>query len=638
MYQYWLFAFETAKHWGRGPQDWTASILCFDKYHQRTTVSITSPNTPAASIGTPTSLPTPRMDDIIDPTLAHTVQMPSPLCRWSIHCPRVPYKRIPSPPPSPAANIDLNDEESWLSWPGSNDSNEYTKKLSDSLESNDFSNVKPGDLPIAVDHIARAARRSPDELLEEAFGFSIMSRNLSLVVDLGGKLAERLDVAGLYPFHLAVSYLDGSKTCCSILDELEGAHPLSLRKLYINDLGHTVLDQLMIAILKAHTSCLPSVVDAIFKKEKRFEGEDVDICGRWDSDSECIRTLLANGTPSIPFEWKHMFCHTSAQTICHCIGTVFGPYWCPDINAPSGLFMRRCLHCGLKLQLLPLHTLILVGLHLSQSGCEDETLFGILACLLCLLSNGANPLLKASISVQALLDNQGGNECSHEELDPAELAEKVPTSLKSMRSRELSTGWQVICNVLKHSQAEWKVKPSRHQSVSNEQEHDDEFDTFIRYTEDEMSTDEEVSDEKHLPAHCPGNDHHMNFFGENTILASLWAAVQTELLTYRRLEKGDEWISQNFNMHTLNEGLIVSGKVDIALVQKDMMKAFCRCGEFSEQVPACPIVDDAVAYYFSNLDDWKRTTFIESPDRPWDEWYIHYQDCYVRNCVLSSSL
>ena len=621
MYQYWLFAFKTAKYWGRGPQDWTAGILRFDEYHQQTTVSITSPNTSAASIGTPVSLPTPRMDDMVDPTLAHTVQMPSPLCRWSVHVRYTHYESIPSPPPSPAANLELNDEESWPPWPGPHDSSEYTKKLSDSLESNDFSNVSPGDLPIAMDQVARAARRSPDELLEEAFGFSIMSRNLYLVIDLCEKYENRFDVTGLYPFHLAVSYLDGSKTCCSVLEQLVMADPRSLRKLYINDVGHTVLDQLMVAILKAHTSCLPSVVDAIFKKEKRFEGEDVDICGRWDSDSECIRTLLANGRPSIPFEWKHMFCHTSVQTICHCIGTLFGPFWRPDINVPSGLFTRRCLHCGLKLQLLPLHTLILVGLHLSQSGCKDETLFGILACLLCLLNNGANPLLKANISVQALFDNEEGDKCSHEELDPAELMKKIPISLKSMWSRELSTGWQVICNVLeKHSQAEWKVKPSRHQSAANEHEHDDEFDMFLRCTEDEMSTDEEVGNQKHLPVVCPDNESHWNFFGENRNLASLWAAAQTELITYRRLEEGDGWISQNFNMHTLKEGLIVNGMVDILLVQKKMMKAFCGCGEFPEAVPACPIVDDAVAYYFSNLDDWNRATFIESPDCRWDTW------------------
>ena len=604
MYQYWLFAFKTAKHWGRGPQDWTAGLLGFDDYHQRTLISISSPNTPGATVGTLASQPTPRNDEITDPVLVSAVNMPSPLCRWSVHCADPYYESVPSPPRSPSENLNPNDEESWPLWPGSRDSEELTEKLSDSLETNDFSNVRLDDLPIAMGQVARAARRSPNELLEEALGFSIMSRNESLAGDL-----------------LAVSYLDGSKTCCSILERLDIEHPLSLRKLYVNDLGHRVLDQLMIAILKAHTSCMPSVVDVVFKKEKQFEGEDVDICGRWDADSDCIRALLANGTSGIPFDWKHMFCHTSVQTICHCIGTVFGPHWSPDINAPSGLFVRRCLHCGLKLQLLPLHTLVLVATHLSRSGCKNETLFGILACLICLLNNGANPLLKATISVPALLGNEEVNKCSHEELDTAELVERVPAGLKSTWSRELSTGWRVICNVLRHSQAEWKLESSRRRSTSSERERDDGFDSFIRYSEDEMSTDEEESYEPHLPAQCSSSEFHDNFFGRSKVLPSLWAAVQTELLNYRRLEEGDEWISQNFNMRTLSEGLISSCKVDVALVQGYMMKPFCGCGRFPEAAPACPIVDDAVTYYFSNLEDWNRTTFIRTPGQRDDHWY-----------------
>ena len=584
MYQYWLFAFKTAKHWGRGPQDWTASILGFDDYNQRTTV-LTSPlNTPAASIGTPASQRTPRSLGINDSSISSTVEMPSSLCRWSIHCKVEQYDEIPSPPRSPTEDFKLDDEESWPAWHSSCYSRKYTERLSDTLESNDFSNIRVDDLPIAVDQIATAARRSPDELLEEALGFSIMSRNRDLMLDLLEQIGSRNDLAGLFPFHLAVTYLDGSKTCCMVLEDLVCWRPLSLRKLYVNDLGHTVLDQLMIAILKAHTSCLPSVVDVLFKKVVRFEGEHVDICGRWDADSDCIRTLLANGISDIPFKWKHMFCHTAVQTICHCIGIIFGPSWGPDIDAPSGLFVRRCLHCGLKLQLLPLHTLVLVGLHLSCSGCKNENLFGILACLLCLLSYGANPLLKADISVQALLGDEEVDECSHEELDPAELAERVPTRLKTMWSQELSTGWQVICNVLKCSQAEWCV--------------------------DEMSTHEEASNEHLFPAYCPCDESPKNFFGGSKVLASLWAAVQTELLTYRRLEEGDEWISQNFNMRSLNEGLISRGRVDVALVQKQLMKPFCGCGQFLQAFPGYPIADDVATYYFSNLNDWNRTTFI----------------------------
>ncbi len=599
MYQYWFFAFKSAKHWGRGPQDWTADILGFDDYHQRTTISISSPNTPAADLGTPASQSTPQMDEMIDLTLLSVVKTPSSLCRWGIHYSDIGYTIFPSPPHSSTWNLSRNDEESRLRWPASHKSEEYTNKLCASLESNNFSNVKIDDLPIAVDHIAKAARRSPDELLDEALGFSIMSRNSDLVRDLAKRIGGRFDDIGLYPFHLAVTYLDGSKTCCEIFDILEDIHPLSLPKLYINTLGHTVLDQLMIAILKAHTSCLPNVVDVIFKTDNRFEGEDVDICGRWDADSDCIRTLLANGSSDIPYEWKHMFCHTSVRTICHCIGTVFDPYWRPDIDTPSGLFVRRCLHCGLKPQLLPLHTLVLVGLHLSRSGCKNENLFGILACLLCLLRNGANPLLKSNLSVQALMGNEEVNECSHEELDPAELAEMLLTSSQSVWSREVITGWRVICSVFKHSQRDWKATPSWHRSASNGRVLDDEFDTFTDHTEDEKSTDEEASDDHHRPAKRSKDKVHRNFFRESNVLAPLWGDVQKEFQTYRRLKEGDEWISPNFNMQTLNEVLIRDNEVDIALVQQKMMKTFCRCGQFSESNPACAIVDNSVGRILS---------------------------------------
>lgn len=595
---------------------------------------MTSPNTPAATVSTLVPVITPRTDDIVGPTQTHTVQMPSPLCRWSIHrygtvrpspscrwrihCHGDVYERSPSPPGSPAASIDFDDEESWPRWSGSHDSSEYWKKLSDNLESNNFSNVRSGDLPIDVDHILE--RRSSLGLLDEAFGFSIMSRNTSLVIDFCDKFYDSLfESTELFPFHLAVSYLDGSKTCCNIFNELLIADERSVRKLYVNDLGHTVLDQLMIAILKGHTSCSPIMVDPVSLKQQHFEGEDVDICGRWDSDSECVRTLLSNGTTSIPFEWKHIFCHTSIQTICHCIGNLFEYDWSPDINTPSGLFERRCLQCGLKLQLLPLHTLIVVGICLSNSGGKDETLFGILACLLCLLSNGANPLLKASISVQALLNTEEEKECHHEELDPVELAEKIPNGLKSMWSGELSTAWQVICHVLRHSQAEWKGKSSKLQSKGDD--HNDYFDMFVRHEEDGMSTDGGVNDEEHLPSECSAGGYHQNFFGKSEILAPLWAAVQTEFLTYRRLEEGDKWISQNFNMHTLNEGLTVGGKVDIDLVQKNMMKEFCSCGEFPPHdkiKPTCPDMEGVMAYDFSNLDDLDdRTTITEAPEAHW---------------------
>lgn len=282
-----------------------------------------------------------------------------------------------------------------------------------------------------------------------------MARNLDLVDDMLEHIngSEDFTLHELFPLHLAASYLDGSKTCCTLFDRIVLRMPwgnASVRKLYVNHLNHTVLDNLMIAILKAHTSCTPVLVDEAFKNECRFVGEEVDICGRWDADSDCIRHLQASGSPTIPQNWKHMFCHTSVQVITHCIGTLFSPHWGPNINTSSGLFLKRCRNetCGLKLQLRPLHTLVVTAVYLARLGSNGENLFGMVACLLCLLGKGANPLLKAHISVKALLSSDDSQECSHSELDPLELAQRVPQDLISKWPQERIIGWKIFCAVL----------------------------------------------------------------------------------------------------------------------------------------------------------------------------------------------
>ena len=275
----------------------TAAILGFEDYHHQTSISITASSHPGVSMSTSGFQPVSRVDEMIDFSLASAVTMPPFLCRWSIHG-EVPtqwdiHGKVSTwsyRPTRSQQKLNLNDEESWSTWPCSCKTwpcscefKEFTAKLSDSLETNAFSNVRLRDFPVAVDLIVRAVRDSPNELLVEARGVSIMSRNVSLVESLLSRIGEYLDVAGLFPFHLAVSFLDGSKTCCSILDALEETHPLSLHKLYVNDHGHTVLDQLMIAILKSHTFCLTS------SSRKRSVSKEK----RWISAGDGTLTLTA---------------------------------------------------------------------------------------------------------------------------------------------------------------------------------------------------------------------------------------------------------------------------------------------------------------------------------------------------------
>ena len=570
-----------------------------------------------ASPATSTSQNTPRSINMIDHVFGESTTFPTPLFRWSIHYDQPPYEAIKSPPRSPPAHIDLDDEESWPAWPASSSGNDITQRLDHGLERNTFSNVRPSELPIATDQIVRAVKQSPQEILQEALGFSIMSRNQELTEDLLVKITKSgYQIRGLYPFHLAIAYLDGSKSCCNILDELTREFPI--RQYYVNDLGHTVLDGLMIAILKSHTSCTPIVADSFFKNEKRFEGAEVDVCGRWDADSPCVRELLAKGDSSIPFGWKHMFCHTSAQAICHSMESLDLPF---TINKPSGLFVRRCYHCGLKLQLLPLHCLVMVGFHLSLSGCENENLFGILACLLCLLSNGADPRLKAEISLQSLWGDQDGDRCAHEELDPIELVENLMASFASTWCEEIATAWNVIVYVLRQSRAEWNGEPCPKTTgtaskvndlvgYSNEELNSDNDEELNSDNDEELKSNNDEEIGTSLPARCSCHDKG-NYFGRRRSLATLLAAVTTELLTYRRLTVTDAWLSQNFDMTSLNRGLNQEDNVAIPLVERKMMKSYCDCGLFVDaKCNTIATTEETCAFYFSNMEDWNRTSFI----------------------------
>ena len=532
-----------------------------------------------------------------------------------------------SPPASPQATFDIDNEGSWPTWQENLDADNLSDKIVTGIASNHFSTWDSIELPIVTAHVASAARQSPEELRKEMLGFVIMSRNTELLEQILRQMfiRDRLDPSTLeiFPFHLAASYLDGSKTCCVVFDTI--FRFIRPSRIYVNGLGHTVLDQLMICILKSHTSCSPSAVDETFRHEKRFDGEDIDICGRWDADSDCVRDLATRGKSQIPHDWKHAFCHTSVQAICHSIGTIF---WdesgsLPDIDKSSGLFGRRCVQCGLKLQLYPLHTLVLVAAHLSSSSCEGENLFGILACLICLLRYGADVNLRANISIEAILHGTEVDCSLHGEVDVMQFAERVESSLNPNPPKEIRRGWRIINNVLKQARGERNAKeledevssPTSRSGSPEEQEVSYEEFTKVFYSN---KHELEPLTKGFEPLTCiHGELEHDHPFAQDGILAPLWAAVQTELLTYRRLKESDPWISPYFDLDLLGEDLQLNRKLTLPLLRNRMMRPFCRCGVFPGSAPACTRREQAAYYHFSNLEDWKRTTFLESMDHRW---------------------
>lgn len=275
----------------------------------------------------------------------------------------------------------------------------FSEVISEGLKSNTFSNVAEDDVPLSIDAISKQRQQSNRQRSQEEIGFAIMTRNAELLSDLLG-LPNGIDdvtcqtLNNMNALHLAATYLDGSKQCCMILDTLSSQGLRNPR----DQFGHTVLDNLFISILKSHTIVAPGAVSISFQAHTRFPGEEVDICGRWDADSPCIQELYASGQARIPFDWNHEFFQTSVQTICHSITNLFTRDYPIDITVSSGIFNSICESCGHESSAYPIHALVLVAFHLANAGNKDETLFGALACLICLLFCGANPFLKASIT------------------------------------------------------------------------------------------------------------------------------------------------------------------------------------------------------------------------------------------------
>lgn len=577
LYQFWLFSFKSAKHWGTGPRHWTADGLRFDAFEA---------NIPTSSKDTPRSSSSvygasPRA--ISSPSTNNHLPNPEPsqLCNWVIHVSGAHHDFVP-PTHTAAPSQDPHDESTWKPWDHSWKEPSFDERIRDALEHSDFSTLKSDQLPVAIPQVAKEAERSPNEMILEALSFAIMGRNVDLIDELFEKIMELdLDTRPCYPLHLAASYLDGSKTCCTVFRSLLEKFGVGIPDtMLLDDLGHTVTDQILLIILKSHTTVLPSVIDPT-SREIRFPGDEIDICGRWDADSDCYRSLLSRGVPAAPAEWKHRFCHTSANAICHGIQSpiVYGIFTKPEADR-SGIFTRLCTSCGLKLTMSHLHALVIVAFHLTVSGFENEDLFGVLACALQMLDRGADPRIKCAISLQLLDINQSESmdTCTHEGLTPAELAQRLGFYKISSWPKSLATGWEILCWVLRRNQETW-----------------------LPYEEHEF-----------IAANCgyrPGRSDCYGYgcFREDATLGTLWASVQTELLTYRRVNVGDPWLSDNFDMERLLWGL--KETVSIGLVEKGLMKIHCRCGDFpSRRSQVC--MDDVSATYFSNMDIWARATYL----------------------------
>ncbi|KAH7117482.1 hypothetical protein EDB81DRAFT_701814 [Dactylonectria macrodidyma] len=487
---------------------------------------------------------------------------PTLLCQWSVHVPDV-SDQIETAPSHEAADP--------VTSRGS-----FVESLHQSIITNSFTNTLADDLPLAQEMVVRSLESDPKTLQLDAWKLAIMAANTQLLEDLFSKNSCRLpeNIDAIHAFHLAAAFLHGGDKCCEVIITLSNFFDPAYAFYHnVDNFGHTILDAFMVSILRSHTSLIPEFVSHGFHSSGRFPGEEKDICGRWDADNPLVRQLFKDGFHRIPNKWKHPFCHTAVQAICHNIIAIFGSPVSPKINALSGLFLRCCTECGMELKLGPLHVLIITAFYLAQSGMQGETLFGALAVMTCLLALGADDSLKVHVSVEEILGSPESGECRHSPLSALELMRVIPDNAIKGWTQGCQTGWTCILQTLAQAEREkdWRQINNADASQGNDaigvsglsaDSLDDSAEHVCIFGRDFHD------DGLKLPCRGPG-------------MGLLWATIQGELLIYRKVSERDAWISENFSMKVLQTWL--EGKSPdflTPLVINKMLKGHSRCGWF----------------------------------------------------------
>lgn len=621
----------TAKYWGRGPQYWDISLVNSYLSHPL------EMNCPSQVSPPPKENPTKTSREIPLPK-------PTDLCQWAIHydggytlsdedsdehedrdeyaindeyADNDEYQDFYKDE-DVQSSFDFKDRSTWTNWPSSEvSSRSIHDDMGKTLVTGSFSATSEDQLPISMDLIQKSLHTSPGSIIADSWAFAIMAGNVDVLRRYDPEDDRLRKVAQIEPYHLAAAYLDGGNTCCIMLRTLKAqlrkAYPLQLN--YSDRNGHTILDSLMISVLRSHTNLTPTEVSPSFENLARFPGEDKDICGRWDSDSCVIRELFKSGNCRTPKTWKHLFCHTAVQTVLHWILSL-KEYDLrePGLNTMSGLFRHRCTSCGLELKLGPLHTLVVVAFYLGDRGMRDETLFGAIACLVCLLAVGADTKLEADISVSHLFGESDADRCQHRPLNASDFAGHVPQRIVEKWSLSCQLGWKCFTLILEHAVNGPEIQSDdeiSHGGSSESQLSEHDF-RSSRVFQIYSNNSDAANRCKAYYMHADGYPCSGGTFG------TLWAAIQTELLTYRRVSELDPWISPYFSIEALLSWL--EGRTDsflTPLVEDGMMAEYATCGWFTPRYglrALFAVASQACSSYFMNMDIEDRATLLELVD------------------------
>ncbi|KAL6700454.1 hypothetical protein J3F84DRAFT_121377 [Trichoderma pleuroticola] len=609
MHDFWIHTFVTAKYWGRGPLLWTFDMIA--------ELTLSPSVIPSSAPATPTSgfAPSP-LSSHDEATFLPT---PSQHCRWAIHVSKKHlYVSIEEDKMATNSNHPL--EKPWSL--AERNGHSFPQSMQQSITENTFTSLSPEDLPVSNSLIAESLRTDPSSLQLESLRFAIMAGNRELVESILENGVEdpgfMESLKDFYPYHLAATYLDGGNTCCYLLDTLlcyiEYKYPVATN--YENIEGHTVLDSLIISIIRSHTRVSPRDVSSSFINTHVYPGEEKDACGRWDADSPAIRQLFQRGKYRVPFNWKHPFCHSSVQAVCHSMMKLFPPgSYIPHINRVSGLFIRHCVSCGAKLSLGTLHLIVVLAYLLADSGIQGETLFGAVAMLVCLLRLGANVSLQAEVSFDEILGLTSATGCHHAKLDADSFMQTVPAATVDRWSPECQIGWHCMRGILQLAKSGKIHHPNTITSAQSGS--GDPFDSMDVDGDEGEDSDggDDASTMSTATCLLEGYYHKKNDFPcGNPQLGLIWAIIQAEILTYRKIEYSDPWVSDNFSMGALRKWLRgESVELEMSFVQRDMLQEHTICGWFEDSFPVCT-AEDATKQHIMNMDMnrdlYNRTSFL----------------------------
>jgi hypothetical protein len=248
----------------------------------------------------------------------------------------------------------------------------------------------------------------------------------------------------------------------------------------------------------------------------------------------------------------------------------------------------------------------MTSFYLATAGSQDEDLFGMICCLLSLLACEVDPQETSQISLPILLVAQEGDTCSHEEYTPAEFAECLMVKTMYTWPELTKLGWQVLCEIL-------RVAEEIHDGFRSEI--DSESESGGASTRNSEVESEDNSIVPIFPLSC---SHHEDYetkepraFGKDRTLGHLWAAAQTELLTYRRQREEDPWTSEKFDLPGVLKCLKGRAIPSIPLVRGSMMEPYCACGFFKGYFSTnAPTRNVACSSYISNMNQCSRETVI----------------------------